>query len=210
MLTGPSSANHSRKPEIMADAAYVIFTQDPKPNGQFFIDDDVLTKAGVKDLDQYVCNPEYKDKLMPDFFVDDKPIAMSMPGAPSLSNTSKGESKSGGSPSGKIGNVFKAIEANLSEQLVSKTQAVYQFNVTGEEAGTWFIDLKNGKGSCGYGEPPSKPDATLSMDSKNFFDMFAGKLKAPTAYMMGKLKISGNLQKALKLEKLMGSLKAKL
>lgn len=37
-----------------------------------------------------------------------------------------------------------------------------------------------------------------------------GKLKPTTAFMTGKLKISGNLQKAMKLEKLMISLKAKL
>lgn len=48
------------------------------------------------------------------------------------------------------------------------------------------------------------------MDSKNFFNMFAGKLKPATAYMMGKLKIKGNLQQAMKLEKLMSSLKSKL
>lgn len=70
--------------------------------------------------------------------------------------------------------------------------------------------MKTGKGSCGQGDPPSPPDATLTMDSKNFFNMFAGKLKPATAYMMGKLKIKGNLQQAMKLEKLMSSLKSKL
>lgn len=38
----------------------------------------------------------------------------------------------------------------------------------------------------------------------------AGKLKPAGAFMTGKLKISGNLQKAMKLEKLMGMLKSKL
>lgn len=73
-----------------------------------------------------------------------------------------------------------------------------------------YIDLKTGKGSCGKGDPSTPPDAILTMDSENFFNMFNGKLKPATAYLMGKLKISGNLQKALKLEKLMTSLKAKL
>lgn len=72
------------------------------------------------------------------------------------------------------------------------------------------MDLKSGGGKCGQGEPPSKPDATLTMDSENFFKLFSGQLKPTTAYMMGKLKIGGNLQKAMKLEKLMGGLKAKL
>uniref|UniRef100_V9IGM2 SCP2 domain-containing protein n=2 Tax=Apis cerana TaxID=7461 RepID=V9IGM2_APICE len=40
--------------------------------------------------------------------------------------------------------------------------------------------------------------------------MFSGKLKPASAFVMGKLKISGNLQKAMKLEKLMQLLKSKL
>lgn len=73
-----------------------------------------------------------------------------------------------------------------------------------------YLDLKNAPGHCGQGEPPSTPDATLTMDSDAFFNLFSGKLKPTTAYMLGKLKIKGNLQKAMKLEKLMGGLKAKL
>lgn len=73
-----------------------------------------------------------------------------------------------------------------------------------------YIDLKSGKGSCGKGDAPIPPDAVLTMDSENFFNMFSGKMKPATAYLMGKIKINGNLQKALKLEKLMTNLKAKL
>jgi putative sterol carrier protein len=38
----------------------------------------------------------------------------------------------------------------------------------------------------------------------------AGKLQPAGAFMAGKLKISGNIQKAMKLEKLMAMLKSKL
>lgn len=58
MLTGPESGNWSRKPEIVADAAYSILIQDPKAlSGQFLIDEDVLKKAGVTNFDDYACNP---------------------------------------------------------------------------------------------------------------------------------------------------------
>ena len=40
--------------------------------------------------------------------------------------------------------------------------------------------------------------------------IFSGKLKPASAFLTGKLKISGNLNKAMKLEKLMGVLKSKL
>jgi citronellol/citronellal dehydrogenase len=59
-----------RKPEIMADAAHVILTRDPRTcTGNFFIDDDVLKEAGVVDLDQYAVTPGNKE-FLPDFFVD--------------------------------------------------------------------------------------------------------------------------------------------
>lgn len=106
--------------------------------------------------------------------------------------------------------VFAQIEGFLSSELVDKTKAVYAFEVTGDEAGKWFIDLKNGAGACGKGEAPVTPDATFIMDGKNFFKMFSGSLKPATAFMTGKMKISGDMGKALKLEQLMGKLKSKL
>lgn len=58
MLGGGSEvAGQCRKPEIMADAAYIILTQGPSYTGNFDIDDDVLRKAGVTDMDQYACVP---------------------------------------------------------------------------------------------------------------------------------------------------------
>lgn len=205
MLTGPDSAKWSRKPEIMADAAYAILTREPRQStGQFFVDDEVLESAGITDLTEYACFRENADKLMVDFFVEEK-------GAP-VENEAAAEDAAAPASGGdvKIPQLFRKIESLLSPEIVSKTQAVFQFNISGAEQGTWFLDLKNGSGSCGAGTPPAVPDATLTMNSKNFFDMFSGKLKAAPAYMTGKLKISGDFQKALKLEKLMKALKSKL
>jgi citronellol/citronellal dehydrogenase len=59
-----------RKPEIMADAAYVVLTRDPKAcTGNFFIDDEVLQSAGNVDLEGYAVTAGNKD-FLPDFFVD--------------------------------------------------------------------------------------------------------------------------------------------
>ncbi len=59
-----------RKPEILADAAYFIFTSDAKAtSGNFFIDDELLARHGVTDLDKYAMTPGNKN-FMPDFFVD--------------------------------------------------------------------------------------------------------------------------------------------
>ncbi|MEO0468779.1 MAG: NAD(P)-dependent oxidoreductase, partial [Bacteroidota bacterium] len=68
MLGGEKMMNGSRKPEIMADAAYEILRQDSrKQSGQFFIDDEVLAAAGVDDFEQYAVQPGAD--LIPDFFI---------------------------------------------------------------------------------------------------------------------------------------------
>ena len=60
---------HCRKPEIMADAAYLVLTADARTTtGNFFIDDDVLCAAGVTDLDAYSVVPGSK-ALVPDLFL---------------------------------------------------------------------------------------------------------------------------------------------
>ncbi|MDH5538296.1 MAG: NAD(P)-dependent oxidoreductase [Rhizobacter sp.] len=59
-----------RKPEILADAAYIILTSDAKKtSGNFYIDDVLLAENGVTDLDVYSVTPGTKD-FVPDFFVD--------------------------------------------------------------------------------------------------------------------------------------------
>ena len=58
----------SRKPEIMGDAAHVIFNRPSREcTGNFFIDDEVLASTGKTDLSEYACDPTAK--LFPDFFV---------------------------------------------------------------------------------------------------------------------------------------------
>ncbi|KAL0100412.1 hypothetical protein PUN28_019632 [Cardiocondyla obscurior] len=201
MLSGSDSKNVCRKPEIMSDAVYALLCKDSKSiTGQFLIDEDILKNEGITDFTDYACNPEYKDQLMLDFFLDDAQVE----------GNNSSSFKTSNKESGQIAHVFDAINANLSTELVSKTGAIYKFNVKGKEPGVWFLDLKNGKGSTGKGEPSQPADATLTMDSDNFFAMFSGKLKPASAFMTGKLNISGNMQKAMKLEKLMSSLKSKL
>uniref|UniRef100_A0A224XPT3 Hydroxysteroid dehydrogenase-like protein 2 n=1 Tax=Panstrongylus lignarius TaxID=156445 RepID=A0A224XPT3_9HEMI len=203
MLGGKESGSYSRKPEIMADATYALICKDSRSiTGKFLIDEYLLKEEGLtqKQIDQYAVNPNNKDGLMPDFFLDIEPDKIMV---------KKAKSEQAGSVN-EVEEIFKAITKRLSPELVKSTQAVYQFNLTGAREGVWFIDLKNGSGSAGKGKPSDSPDSVLTMDSKNFFEMFSGKLKATAAFMSGKLKISGNLQKAMKLEKLMTTLKSKL
>ncbi|XP_050323978.1 hydroxysteroid dehydrogenase-like protein 2 [Bactrocera neohumeralis] len=215
-LMGPEFLKRTRKVDIMADAAYAVLIREPKEfTGRFLVDDEVLTEAGVKDLDQYANDPTVADELMYESFVDipkekivpfinrDIPVWKSIlkERKPKV-NTQKEERK--------ISGLFEKIGPLLSNELVQKTLAIYQFHIVGNEGGVWYIDLKNGAGSCGKGVPEEEADATFAITSENFVEIFSGKMKPSTALLMGEMKISGDLSKALKLEKLTKTLTSKM
>ena len=59
----------SRKPAIVADAAYQILVGDSRTcTGEFFIDEDVLRKAGTSDFEQYAVS--VGEPLFNDLFLD--------------------------------------------------------------------------------------------------------------------------------------------
>ena len=62
-------AERGRTPEIVADAARYILTQDSRTTtGNFFIDEEVLAHAGVSDLSGYAMTPG--ETLQKDLFLD--------------------------------------------------------------------------------------------------------------------------------------------
>jgi citronellol/citronellal dehydrogenase len=68
LLGGEALMRSARKPEIMADAAYALFTKPARElTGQFLIDDTFLAENGVTDFEPYRVDPT--QKLMQDFFV---------------------------------------------------------------------------------------------------------------------------------------------
>lgn len=71
LLGGDAIMQRSRKPEIIGDAAHWIFSQSPETcSGNFFIDEEVLAKAGITDLSHYNAVPGME--LLTDLFVEDK------------------------------------------------------------------------------------------------------------------------------------------
>jgi citronellol/citronellal dehydrogenase len=72
MIGGEAMLAHSRKPEILADAAHWILTRPARETtGNFFLDDEVLARAGVVDLERYAVQPGAD--LVTDFFLDGEP-----------------------------------------------------------------------------------------------------------------------------------------
>jgi citronellol/citronellal dehydrogenase len=69
LLGGDYLLQRSRTPEIVADAAFAIFSRSPEScTGNFFIDEKVLAEEGITDLNQYAVNAA--NELVTDLFLD--------------------------------------------------------------------------------------------------------------------------------------------
>ncbi|GAB0193174.1 sterol carrier protein 2 [Grus japonensis] len=103
--------------------------------------------------------------------------------------------------------VFKEIEKKLQEdgeQFVKKIGGVFAFKIKdgpgGKEA-TWIVDVKNGKGSVAVNSD-KKADCTITMADTDLLALMTGKMNPQTAFFQGKLKVSGNMGMAMKLQNL--------
>jgi citronellol/citronellal dehydrogenase len=68
IIGGDLMVQRSRKPEIVADAAYYLLQRpSAECTGNFFIDEEILLQQGINDFTHYAVNPS--QKLMPDLFL---------------------------------------------------------------------------------------------------------------------------------------------
>ncbi|XP_032491847.1 hydroxysteroid dehydrogenase-like protein 2 isoform X1 [Phocoena sinus] len=211
MLGGSGIESQCRKVDIIADAAYCIFKKPKSFTGNFIIDENILKEEGIKNFDVYAITPGHP--LLPDFFLDEQPVIVTKESAThgALPELKEEEAQPPPKPrSGAVEGTFRIVKDSLSDDIVKATQAVYQFELSGEDGGTWFLDLKSKGGNVGYGEPSDRADVVMSMSTDDFVKMFSGKLKPTIAFMSGRLKIKGNMALAIKLEKLMNQMNARL
>ena len=83
----------------------------------------------------------------------------------------------------------------------------YQFNITGEAEGIFYAEVKNGQL---YVEPYEyfDRDAMFTCTAETLFKIADGKTDPILAVTLGKLKVEGNIDRALKLKDLINSKKA--
>jgi len=103
--------------------------------------------------------------------------------------------------------VFDRIKSVASPAVIKKINAVFVFDIEGE--GRWHVDLKNGKGDVGVDNTDVKGDVTVTMNKEVFLQIFNREVKPATAFMNGKMKISGDLSKAMALESMMKATRGK-
>jgi 3-hydroxyacyl-CoA dehydrogenase/3a,7a,12a-trihydroxy-5b-cholest-24-enoyl-CoA hydratase len=101
--------------------------------------------------------------------------------------------------------LFEQITANIKADpsVAKKVNGVFLFNISGGPGGStvsWTVDAKGNPG-VRLGKPP-KADCTIAISDADFVGLASGKLNGMSAFMSGKMKVTGNMGLAQKLDKL--------
>jgi len=104
-----------------------------------------------------------------------------------------------------IQNLFNVtIPAALAKNVdaAKEVGAKYQFVITGDGGGEWFIDLTASGPSAAAGNPGGA-DCTLTLSSEDFQKLHENPdANGMQLFFSGKLKVAGNQMLAMKLKKL--------
>lgn len=93
----------------------------------------------------------------------------------------------------------KLLETD-GEKFVKDIGAVYHFDILASKGATpvtFTVDLKNGKGSFANGKV-GKADTAFTFFDEDILKFADGSLNPQMAFVQGKIKIKGNMQKAMK------------
>jgi putative sterol carrier protein len=93
---------------------------------------------------------------------------------------------------------FESLETRVDPAKAKGMTASYKFNIDG--AGSWNVDVDDGKVTVI--ENGGEADTTISTSDETFMKIAKGEQNPTAAYMSGKLKVSGDLGQAMKLQKL--------
>ena len=93
---------------------------------------------------------------------------------------------------------FESLETRVDPAKAKGMTASYKFNIDG--AGSWNVDVDDGRVTVI--ENGGEADTTISTSDETFMKIAKGEQNPTAAYMSGKLKVSGDLGQAMKLQKL--------
>lgn len=96
---------------------------------------------------------------------------------------------------------FELMPSRFNKDAAKGLNAVYQFDLSGEGGGKWQVFINNDNCEVKEGAHPS-PSITISMTAQDYMDMVSGKLNGQVAFMSGKLRISGDMGLAMRMQSL--------
>ena len=102
-----------------------------------------------------------------------------------------------------LADIRKRVEVEASPEKLGDLNAVFQFEITGDETAVVHAEVADGKAELVEAAHDS-PNVTIIMSVDDLAKLVAGELNATSAFMAGKLKIKGDMPLAMKLQSLIG------
>jgi len=96
---------------------------------------------------------------------------------------------------------FVTMQSIFNPSAAAGLNKTFQFNISGEEAGKWALKVANQTCELIRGGV-EKPDITMSLLDKDWLAIADGKMDAMNAFMTGKVKVSGDMMLAMRLQNL--------
>ena len=96
---------------------------------------------------------------------------------------------------------FDTIDTRFAADAAKGVNAVFQFELSGPGGGVYAVAVDDGRVNVKEG-PHEAPTVTLKMDADDYVKMSNGKINGHWAVMSGKLKVSGNMMVAMKMQQL--------
>jgi putative sterol carrier protein len=97
------------------------------------------------------------------------------------------------------GQVIGAMPDYFQPEKAGNTNATIQFDLSGEQAGKWFLKVADGQASANEGQADN-PNVTLLADGRDAVKIFTGKMDPTAAFMGGKLKVKGDIGLAMRMQ----------
>ena len=94
--------------------------------------------------------------------------------------------------------VIESLPGAFLPEKAGNAKALIQLDLTGEGGGQWALDIADGRCNVVEGLVPN-PDVTLTMTADNFVALHQGTLNPVSAFMGGKIKVSGNVGQVMNL-----------
>jgi putative sterol carrier protein len=97
--------------------------------------------------------------------------------------------------------VFEKMPQVFNADAATGLDLVFQFHITGDQGGDWNVAVKDGACKVETGVHAS-PSVSLTMADKDWLSMCNGTLNGMTAFMTGKLRASGDIMSAQRIQTL--------